>query len=65
MTESWTGENNKQNENKLFFSDYQEKDGLLIATKIITERNGEVVEEKEIKDLKINPKFKSDMFDVK
>lgn len=65
MTESWTNKDNKQNENKYYFSNYQEKDGLLVATKIITERNGEVVEEKEIKDLKINPKFKSDLFEVK
>lgn len=65
MTENWTDKNNKQNENKYFFSNHQEKDGLLIATKIITEENGEVVEEKEIKDLKINPNFKSDLFEVK
>jgi hypothetical protein len=65
MTESWTGENNKQHENKFFFSDYQEKGGLLVATKIIIERNGEVDEEKQIKDVKINPNFKSDMFEVK
>lgn len=65
MTQSWTNKDNKQKENKYFFSNYQEKDGLLIATKIITENDGEVVEEKEIKDLKVNPKFKSDFFEVK
>ena len=65
MTQSWTGKDNKQNETKYFFSNYQEKDGLLIATKIITERNDEVVEEKEIKDLKVNPTFKPAWFDIK
>ncbi len=65
MTESWTDKDNKQNENKYFFSNYQEKNGLLIATNIITERNGEVTEEKEIKELKINPNFKSDVFEIK
>lgn len=65
MTKSWTTKDNKQKEDKYFFSNYQEKGGLLIATKIITENDGEVVEEKEIKDLKVNPKFKSDFFEVK
>jgi hypothetical protein len=35
MTESWS-EENKPTENKYFFSNYQEKEGLLIATKVIT-----------------------------
>lgn len=51
--------------NKYFFSNYQEKGGLLIATKIVTERNGKVAQEKEIKDLKVNPTFKPDLFSVR
>ena len=51
--------------NKYFFSNYQEKGGLLIATKIVIERNGKVAQEKEIKDLKVNPTFKPDLFSVR
>ncbi|MGI8668224.1 MAG: hypothetical protein ACR2J3_00055 [Aridibacter sp.] len=65
MTESWTTKDNKPFENKYFYSDYREKDGILIATKIVNERNGEVFEEKEIKDVKFNPTFKPDTFEVK
>jgi len=65
MTESWTTGENKPSENKYFFSDYRERDGLLVANKIVTERNGEVVKEKEIKNLKVNPVFKADFFEVK
>jgi hypothetical protein len=65
MTESWTNGENKPSENKYFFSDYRDRDGLLVANKIVTERNGEVVKEKEIKTLKINPDFKADFFEVK
>jgi len=65
MTESWTNKENKSFENKYFYSDYQEKGGLLVATKIIVEKNGKVVEEKTIKDLKVNTTFTSNFFDVK
>jgi hypothetical protein len=64
MTENWI-EESKPTENKYFFSNYQEKEGLLIATKIITERNGKVAQEKEIKNLKVNPTFKPGLFEVK
>ncbi len=65
MTESWTNREKKQSENKYFFSDYQERGGLLIANKIVTETNGVVTKEREVKDLKINPNLKSDSFEVK
>lgn len=65
MTESWVNKENKTSENKYFFSDYQEKSGLLVATKIIVEKNGQVVEEKIVQDLKVNPTFKPNFFDVK
>ncbi len=65
MTESWTNSENKQSENKYFFSDYQERSGLLIANKIVTETNGVVTKEREVRDLKINPNLKSDSFEVK
>ncbi|MER3478823.1 MAG: hypothetical protein C4287_23145 [Leptolyngbya sp. ERB_1_2] len=65
MTEIRTNEQNKSFEKKYFYSDYQEKDGLLAATKIVVESNGKVVEEREIKSLKINPTFKPNFFDVK
>jgi len=58
-------EEKKTTEKKYFFSNYQEKGGLLIATKIITERNGKVAQEKEIKDLKVNPTFKPGLFEVR
>lgn len=64
MTENWS-EENRPTENKYFFSNYQDKEGLLIATKIITERNGKVAQEKQIKDLKVNPTFKPGLFEVK
>jgi len=65
MTETRTSEQNKTFEKKYFYSDYQEKEGLLFATKIVVENNGVVVEERTIKDLKVNPTFKPNSFDVK
>lgn len=65
MTENWKNKENKLFENKYFYSDYQEKDGLLAATRIVVEKNGKVSEEKTIKNIKINPTFKPNFFDVK
>lgn len=65
MTESWTNKENKSFENKYFYSEYQEKDGLLAPTRIVVEKNGAVTEEKTIKNLKVNPTFKPDFFDTK
>ncbi len=58
------GKNNKL-EQKFYYSDYKEMDGLLIAAKIkteITQTNGKIIESREIKDVKVNPVFKSDFF---
>jgi hypothetical protein len=65
LTESWTNKENKSFENKYFYSDYRESDGLLAATRIVVEKNGTVAEEKTIKNLKVNPVFKPDFFDAK
>lgn len=48
---------------KMFFSDYREEDGFLIARKIIIEENGRVVSEKDLKKFTLNPTFKSGFFD--
>ena len=48
---------------KMFFSDYREKDGFLIAHKIVTEVDGEVVSEKDLKEFTLNPVFASGFFD--
>ncbi len=59
---------NKQNirqETKHYFSDYQEKDGLLVANKIKIEKNGKIMEERKVNELKINPTFRADFFNVR
>lgn len=58
-------ETNKEIERKYFFSDYRKEGGLLVAHKIVTEVNGEVTQNTEIKHLQINPTFKPDYFAVK
>lgn len=69
MTESEVDENSKPYEAKYYFSGYQEKDGLLVATKISSERVGEggdrETSEITVKDVKINPTFKPNFFVVK
>lgn len=64
-TQTWTGKANKEVERKYFFSDYRKEDGLLVAHKIISEEMGEVVSEKQIERVQINPTFKPDYFAVK
>jgi hypothetical protein len=51
-------------EHKYFFSDYREKNGINFAHKIIIHENGEIVEEREIKRIEINPKLKANFFNV-
>jgi hypothetical protein len=66
MTQSWISKGtNKEIEKKYFFSDYKVVDGLLVAHKVIVERDGKVVEETEVKKFQVNPTFKADFFEVK
>jgi hypothetical protein len=65
MTESWKNKDNQLREKKYFYSDYKEIDGLFIASKIKVEQNEKLIEERTIKNLKINPIFKENYFAVK
>jgi hypothetical protein len=65
MSVSFQNKANKLIESKYFFSDYKENGGLIIAHKISFEQNGALMEERTIKNLKLNPVFKADFFDVK
>lgn len=66
LSEKWVGgASKKERERKHFFSDYRRADGLLAAHKIVVEENGEVVEERVIKRLQVNPAFGEDFFAVK
>lgn len=66
MSEKWVGgASKKEHERKYFFSDYRKEDGLLAAHKIVVEENGEVVEERVVKRLQVNPPFGADFFAVK
>lgn len=64
MTVNFKTAENKQIEDKYFFSDYREDNGLIIAHKIDVQQNGETTESRTIKNLIINPEFKPDFFDV-
>ncbi len=55
----------KDFEQKFFYSDYKEENGLLYAHKIIVQENGEVVEERAIKILNLNLELKPNFFDLK
>lgn len=52
-------------EQKYFFSDYNEKNGVKFAHKIIIQENGEVIEERDIKKIEVNPKIETDFFALK
>jgi hypothetical protein len=56
---------NKEIERRYFFSDYRKEDGLLVPHKAVIEVNKEVVGERQLKRLQINPSFKPDYFAVK
>ena len=56
---------NEDIEQKYFFSDYKEVNGLSFAHKVIIHENGEIVEERDIKTIEINPKVESDFFEIK
>lgn len=55
----------KEIEQKFFYSDFKEENGLLYAHKIIVQENGEVIEERVIKLVTPNPEIKSGHFNVK
>lgn len=66
LSEKWVNKaSKKERERKHFFSDYRKADGLLAAHKIVVEENGEVVEERVVKRLQVNPRFGEDFFVVK
>lgn len=54
----------KEIEQKFFYSDFKEENGLLYAHKIIVQENGEAIEERVIKLITPNPELKSGFFDV-
>ena len=62
MTQTWETKDKKRHERKYFFSDYKKKNDLLVATKVVVQQEGQVLEEREIKDLEVNPKFEPDWF---
>ncbi|HEX8637366.1 MAG TPA: hypothetical protein VF692_04840, partial [Pyrinomonadaceae bacterium] len=51
-------------EHKYFFSDYKKENGINFAHKIIIHENGEIIEERDIKAVEINPKLESNFFAV-
>ncbi|CDM64182.1 hypothetical protein PYK22_00174 [Pyrinomonas methylaliphatogenes] len=55
----------REAERRYFFSDYRNVDGLLIAHKVTVEKGKEVVGERQIKSVQINPTFKPDHYLVK
>ncbi|MBX7171930.1 MAG: hypothetical protein K1X72_13290 [Pyrinomonadaceae bacterium] len=66
ITRTWASKaTDKSVERKYYFSDYQTKDGVLFAQSIVVEQDGKTIEERKVKKLQINPKFKSTLFEVK
>jgi hypothetical protein len=65
MTRSFQTSDGIKVEEKYFFSDYKETNGLIIAHKIEYQQNNELIETRTIKSIKINPELKSEMFNVK
>lgn len=66
MTETWvSGAAGKTHERKHFFSDYRKEGNLLAARKVVVEVKGEVVEERVVSRLEVNPAFANDFFAVK
>jgi len=51
-------------EHKYFFSDYKQVNGVNFAHKIIIHENGEIIEERDIKAIELNPKLESNFFAV-
>jgi hypothetical protein len=49
-------------EHKYFFSDYKEENGVNFAHKIIIHENGEIIEERDIKAIELNPKVEPNFF---
>lgn len=52
-------------EHKYFFSDYKEENGINFAHKVMIHENGEIIEERDIKKVELNPKLESKFFEVK
>ena len=52
-------------EQKYFFSDYKEENGVSFAHKVIIHENGEIIEERDIKAIEINPKLDANFFEIK
>lgn len=49
-------------EHKYFFSDYKESNGVTFAHKVVIHENGEIIEERIIKQIKLNPQLDADFF---
>jgi len=52
-------------EHKYFFSEYKEENGINFAHKVIIHENGEIIEERDIKRIELNPKLESNFFEAK
>lgn len=65
MTETSSRSENTVDKTTYYFSDYQEKGGMLVANTVKIERNGKTFKQKTIDDLKLNPVFKPDFFEIK
>lgn len=52
-------------EQKYFFSEYKQENGISFAHKVVIHENGEIVEERVIKKIELNPKLEADFFEVK
>lgn len=48
-----------------FFSDYKEENNVSFAHKVIIHENGEIIEERDIKAIQVNPKLETDFFEIK
>ena len=65
MTANFTDPKTKEEiEHKYFFSDYEQVNGVTCAHKIIMHENGEIVEERDIKQIELNPKVETDFFNT-
>lgn len=55
---------NEDIEHKYFFSDYREENGITFAHKVIIHENGEIIEERDIKKIELNPSVEDDFFEI-
>ena len=64
MVETSGTNDNQKRERRYFYSDYKMMGGLLVASLIKTEKDGKLIETREIRALDLKPAFKPDLFKV-